>query len=209
MDYDDKQNAESSKASDLNPLLQKSAENAKLKFPPKKSDIGYGLNLIMTLNYDINKFLSKIDPNDLDSKDSSVGIGELHVTLVPNISDDLKTNTNALNFIENQVKLSGILSNPLTLGKVGVFDMGSRNILYLDILEGGEEIEAIHNKLVKTLPNEPYFKNFKTHVTICRLKEKVDFHKYMQMFKDVMLTVEPKEVILKDKDDKVLLTILP
>ena len=209
MDYDNKGTATSSKESAVSQEMEKSAENAKLKFPPKKSQSGNGVNLVMILNYDINKFLSKINPEDLDDKDNSVGIGELHVTILPNISDDVKTNKQASSFIENQVKSSGVLTTPLTLGKVGTFDMSARNVIFLEVLRGSESLEGLHDTLKKTLPNDPYFKEFKLHVTIARLKEKVDFHKYLKEFKDIMVTVEPKEVILSDKDHNKLLTILP
>lgn len=46
------------------------------------------------------------------------------------------------------------------------------------------------------------------HSIIARLKEKVDFHKYLKEFKDIIITVESKEVLLVDKDGNSLLTIL-
>lgn len=207
MDYNNELTPNSSEQSEVSELGQKGADTAELKFPKKKSQLGYGANLVLLLDYDIDKILKEFDPADLDDKNSSVGTKEMHVTILPNIDQDMLKNQQALNFIESQVKASGILSNPLTLGKVSTFDMSSRDIIYLNIIEGGDKLKDLHGKLEKTIPNQPYFKDFKLHVTLARLKDGEAYKKYLPKLKNFVITVQPKSCVLLNKDGQAVMTI--
>lgn len=144
---------------------------------------------------EMDKIHSMIDEEDIfDDEDGGFGLeNEPHCTLLYGFHDAEVQGDDVISAIKKME-----LPEELELINASLFE-NDYDVLKFDVKAPNGELHNINKMLTDNYPYSTDFPDYHPHCTIAYIKKGMG-KKYVEMFKDMKIIVNPKELVYSDKD---------